>query len=63
MNWNRLKSNLCPQCKSTKMLDFMSSGNLTCKCGFKISPDKMTEIVSNLNKPKKPFTRDINNDL
>lgn len=49
MNWENLKKNKCPYCGKDwlKMGNAtFSDGNITCKCGFKISEKRMTEIVS-----------------
>lgn len=49
MKWSNLKNNKCPKCNK----DWLRMGNaifaehfITCKCGFKISEKRMTEIVS-----------------
>ena len=49
MKWYKLKENKCPSCGK----DWLKMGNATfgngmviCKCGFKISEKRMTEIVN-----------------
>lgn len=47
MKWSRIKESLCPKCTSRTMLSF-GDGYLTCRCGFRISEQRMTEIVSSI---------------
>ena len=49
MYWNNLKRNKCPNCNK----DWLVIGNaefkdkaINCKCGFKISEKRMTEVVT-----------------
>ena len=49
MKWSNLKQNKCPNCNkswSTTWGIKFENGVIICKCGFKISEKKMSEIVS-----------------
>lgn len=48
MKWSNLKSNKCPQCNKdlTTTMVAAPAGFIACRCGFKISEQRMLEIVS-----------------
>lgn len=51
MKWYRLKDNGCPKC-DCKLHPLMTGRLIVCnskKCDFKISPERMQEIVSQQN--------------
>lgn len=48
MKWNNLKRNKCPQCNKDLItgMESTTGGLIYCGCGFKISPKRMSEIVT-----------------
>lgn len=48
MNWSKLKENKCPKCGHDLIvgLEQTTGGLILCTCGFKISPKRMREIVT-----------------
>lgn len=49
MEWSRLKKNRCPNCNkdwSALWGATFEKGMIVCKCGFKISEKRMSEIVT-----------------
>lgn len=50
MKWSNLKKNKCPKCGKELAFMFFDGRDkgqlLFCKCGFKILPERMKEIVT-----------------
>ena len=49
LKWKNLKANKCPDCGKDWLVGWnacFENGMIICKCGFKISQKRMTEVVS-----------------
>jgi acetyl-CoA carboxylase beta subunit len=53
MDWNKLRTQSCPSCGSPLYAQTFLDNTIMCRgagCGFKISEEKMTEIISDRAK-------------
>ena len=51
LKWYRLEDYECPQCVSVVALDHNVLNDLwVCSCGFKISNEKIVEIISSMDE-------------
>ena len=60
MKWSNLKRNKCPEC-AKELLFSADNPYLHCSCGFKISEQRMAEIVGGI--VTKELERDNQQDL
>lgn len=52
MNWHNLKNNKCPKCNTEFSLENCRDKSIKCLCGFSISEQRFSEIVSGMTSQK-----------